>query len=72
MEEEGAAIERMLHAQPIECPLISNAVVGAASYGTYISLCEKVANKRQRRRPVVISPPLSSPRALPLSESVCR
>lgn len=56
--------------------MISNAVVGAASYGTYISLCEKVANKRQRPRPVVISPPslssLSTPRVLPLSASVCR
>lgn len=41
-----AKTQRRAHvACPIECPLISNVVVGE-SYGTYISLCEKVAHKR--------------------------
>lgn len=52
---------------PIECPLISNVVVGE-SYGTYISLCEKVAHKRhaetcchQSTRPPSPSPPRHRP-----------
>lgn len=74
-----AKTEQWAHvACPIECPLISNVVVGE-SYGTYISLCEKVAHKRhaetcchQSTRSPSPSPPVSVPFYIYLSESVCR